>query len=779
VTLFETIEEQRTLRPLRDYQQRSVTNLRLSISKKGNGWRCPVLYLPTGAGKTQIAVQIISNALSRGNRVLFVVPLLSLLGKTIKVFESQGITDIGVIQRRHSRTDPGARVQVASKQTLIKRPELMKGFDVVIDDECFPAGTLISTPRGPKPIEQMAPGDIVSNAAGTGRVISLFRKSQNKFVTVRLSDGTSFRCTPDHPVFTLSGWVEAGNLGIRQRVFREEDVLVLRESFRSIFNSERGTHRKAGSRGEFREARMLFSILCEEAEEPDAFGVHTGEGVFHSEEDRPRSTSRRQRPTDSSVAVRDTIHTGKRVGDGTCSKVASEATDVRLLLQTGSGELGSDDRDRVGWCESLLTHTTGTRPKEGCSSSLVWVEDIEVEELSCAEPVYNLRVSGHPSYFANGFLVHNCHRMYAEFSAWMKRDTKTVFIGLSASPGTKGMGLVYDGVVVGASIAELLEKGAICPFEVYDHGTAPSRKKLKVVNGEYSDTQTEAIMSDKVLVADVYKMWQERGSHAKWFVFCQTCAHAKLVMESFAIEGVRCGYIDADTPQDERDTIFDAYRSGDIDVMFSVGCLGTGVDELVYGISLAYITRSRDKLTQDLGRGGRPAEGKKVCWVNDHGGNIENLGAPEDYDYSELCCKDPKEKGDSRIDEQKVATQKKCGKCFILLPPKTSVCPKCGEKPAVCKIETVEGTLVKREKKPPKPKKDDKQAFYSGLLSIAQERGYKPGWVANQYRANFGVWPKGLVDFPVRPTPTVRKFIHDKQLAYFNSKTKEASHETV
>jgi DNA repair protein RadD len=777
VTLFDQMEEQRTLRPLREYQQRSLTNLRLSISKKGNGWRCPVLYLPTGAGKTQIAVQIISNALSRGNRVLFVVPLLSLLGKTIKVFESQGITDIGVIQRRHSRTDPGARVQVASKQTLIKRPELMKDFDVVLDDECFPAGTMISTARGPKPIEDIVPGEVIPNALGIGRVLSLFRKSHNQFVTVRLSDGSSFRCTPDHPVFTLSGWNQAGDLELRQRLFREEDLSILRVGVRSLPNPKRGACRKAGSGDGFLQARMLFNLLQDEATESYVTSRSSRTGITGSTGDGAQTkASGRKRKGNSGDSIAGVGYIGRRVVSRVCSEDPPEASNVGILLQDRPSESRPDDRDRVGWWESFVAHAAGTGSKEGCPSPLVWVENIEIEEQSRAEPVYNLRVAGHPSYFANGILVHNCHRMYAEFSAWMKRDTKTVFIGLSASPGTKGMGLVYDGVVVGASIAELLEKGAICPFEVYDHGTAPSRKKLKVVNGEYSETQTEAIMSDKVLVADVYKMWQERGSHAKWFVFCQTCAHAKLVMESFAVEGVRCGYIDADTPQDERDTIFDAYRNGDIDVMFSVGCLGTGVDELVYGISLAYITRSRDKLTQDLGRGGRPAEGKKVCWVNDHGGNIENLGAPEDYDYSELCCKDPKEKGDSRIDEQKVATQKKCGKCFMLLPPKTSVCPKCGEKPAVCKIDTVEGTLVKREKKPPKPQMPEKQSFYSGLLSIAQERGYKPGWVANQYRANFGVWPKGLVDFPVRPTPTVRKFIHDKQLEYFNSKTKEASH---
>lgn len=483
-----------------EHQDHSYNSLRQAFK---SGWRCPVLYLPTGGGKTRVAIKIIKEALSKGKRILFVVPLLSLLKKTIDAFESQGITDIGVIQRQHPRTNPHARVQIASKQTLIKRPQLMQGFDVVIDDEC--------------------------------------------------------------------------------------------------------------------------------------------------------------------------------------------------------------------------------------------------------------------------------HKSYSEFNDWMKRDTKTVFIGLSATPGTKGMGLVWDGVVVGATIAELLEKGVICPLEVYDSGHPPSRKGLKIVGNDFKESQAEAVMSDKVLVADVYQMWVERGSLSKWFVFGQTCAHAKLLMESFLKQGVRCGYIDADTPQDERDSdnpysnaIFPRYRRGEIDVMFSVGCLGTGVDEVVYGISLAYITRSRDKLTQDLGRGGRTTDGKSFCIVNDHGGNIENLGAPEFYDYSELDCKSPKEKGDARIDSQEAPKPKKCVKCNMLLPPKTYVCPKCGEFTKPCTVEHVEGTLVKRE---PKPKVNkEQQNWLRELKWIAAKSKFKNGWIRHAFEEKFGIAPPSIPQRGKQPTDEVRAFVREKRKEYLAQK---------
>ena len=520
MTLFDTIETERSLRPMWEHQEDSYQGLRAAFK---SGWRCPVLYLPTGGGKTRVAIKIIHEALAKGKRILFIVPLLSLLKKTIDAFEEQGIHDIGVIQQRHPRTNPYARVQIASKQTLIKRPNLMQGFDVVIDDEA--------------------------------------------------------------------------------------------------------------------------------------------------------------------------------------------------------------------------------------------------------------------------------HKMYSEFSEWVKRDTKTVFIGLSASPGTKGMGLVYNGVVVGATIPQLMERKVICPLEVYDKGRPPSRKGLKIGTGnDFVEAQAEAVMSDKVLVADVYEMWVERGSLPKWFVFGQTCAHAKLLMESFEKHGVKCGYIDADTPQDERDSenpwsdaIFPRYRRGEIDVMFSVGCLGTGVDEIVYGLSLAYITRSRDKLTQDLGRGGRQTDGKDFCIVNDHGGNIETLGMPDTYDYSKLDCRDPKEKGDAQIDLQEPPKPKHCSQCKMLLPAETRVCPKCGEIPKPCMVETIPGKLVKRdgsqpkEKKPKKAKRDERQDFWSGLLYIQKEREYRPGWAYRQYRERFPevTTTRGLHDMLMRPSPAVRKFVQEKRLSYIASKKNEAKTEVA
>jgi DNA repair protein RadD len=118
------------LRPLRPYQESALEALRHSLM---TDHRRVLLQLPTGAGKTVVAANIIRRALAKGKRVAFVVPALSLIDQTVAAFEEEGIGCVGVIQGIHPLTDREQPVQVCSVQTLArrKRPEV----DLVIVDE--------------------------------------------------------------------------------------------------------------------------------------------------------------------------------------------------------------------------------------------------------------------------------------------------------------------------------------------------------------------------------------------------------------------------------------------------------------------------------------------------------------------------------------------------------------------------------------------------------------------------------------------------------------------
>ena len=56
------------------------------------------------------------------------------------------------------------------------------------------------------------------------------------------------------------------------------------------------------------------------------------------------------------------------------------------------------------------------------------------------------------------------------------------------------------------------------------------------------------------------------------------------------------------------------------------------------------------------------------------------------------------------------------------------------------------------------------------LTSIARQRGYREGWVANQYRAKFGVWPQGLILIEVPPDSEVLNWVRHRMIKFAKSR---------
>jgi DNA repair protein RadD len=113
-------------RELRDYQIRAIEDLRQALR---DGFKRPLLMMPTGAGKTAVACEIIQSAVERGKRCMFTVPAIDLIDQTFSDFFRQGIYSIGVIQADHPQTNSSRMVQIASLQTLSRRnvgvPDIM------------------------------------------------------------------------------------------------------------------------------------------------------------------------------------------------------------------------------------------------------------------------------------------------------------------------------------------------------------------------------------------------------------------------------------------------------------------------------------------------------------------------------------------------------------------------------------------------------------------------------------------------------------------------------
>jgi len=102
---------------LRDYQSKAIADVRATYA---SGKRSICLVMPTGAGKTIVAVSIILAALARGRRVLFLAHRKELIDQTVDKLVTAGLDLqlLRVIRAQHGWGSPVAPVVVASVPTL-------------------------------------------------------------------------------------------------------------------------------------------------------------------------------------------------------------------------------------------------------------------------------------------------------------------------------------------------------------------------------------------------------------------------------------------------------------------------------------------------------------------------------------------------------------------------------------------------------------------------------------------------------------------------------------
>jgi superfamily II DNA or RNA helicase len=101
---------------LRPYQVRTIELLDEAVAA---GKRAPIAVLPTGAGKTVIAAELLRRAVARGDRGLFLAPRRELVTQTSRSLADQphGILLAGLEERRNLF----APIQVAGVDTLLSR----------------------------------------------------------------------------------------------------------------------------------------------------------------------------------------------------------------------------------------------------------------------------------------------------------------------------------------------------------------------------------------------------------------------------------------------------------------------------------------------------------------------------------------------------------------------------------------------------------------------------------------------------------------------------------
>lgn len=378
-------------------------------------------------------------------------------------------------------------------------------------------------------------------------------------------------------------------------------------------------------------------------------------------------------------------------------------------------------------------------------------------------------------------IIDEAHVQYKFLHQWLAWEhwKHVPFIGLTATPWAKGMGKVWDDLIVVETTAGLINRGVLSPFKVY----APAHPDLtgvKTVRGDYDEKQLAAAMDKGALVADIVSTWILRGENRPTICFAVNRVHAKHIQTQFEEAGIVSAYMDAFTPVEERNKIVRDFSKGLIQVICNVGVLTTGFDADVRCIILARPTKSEILYTQMIGRGLRKAEGKDHCLILDHSDTTIRLGFVTDIHYEELD--DGKAKRKTKQDNaQDDKGPKECPKCAFLYPRKTKACPSCGfEAVPISRVDSISGELYELDATKRIKVKDwsmeMKQQFYSELVLYVQLRGYKKGWAAHAYRSRIGTWPANTMH--ERPadsiSPATESWIKHRNIAQAKMREKRS-----
>ena len=358
-------------------------------------------------------------------------------------------------------------------------------------DECFAAGTEISTPRGQVFIEDIAVGDTVYSLAGKDEVQHCFQNkvSLDRVLKIGFSDDSYLFCSKDHKIFTDHGFVKAKNLTKKDLIFPFSSYTMLNINTRTKGNPKNERNKIVSS---LRKTDPILSQPARKVQQEvlqpelpckrqDGASGNTGsnvltgsaqktikgkEALFDENRGGKSNTKNAFRTHDKEKSdeinkmyrENEKYQTDKRnttcvergtwwkwninrfsdfvgcffgLANGSCSKNREYPFRQKWIsnkLQSGYWMSRIKNCNRSGWSRPSFEEQYNKRCQENKK-----IEPVRMESITFYEPgnyyesfmgvinnkereqgyvtFFDLQMKKHPSYFANGLPVHNCHKL--------------------------------------------------------------------------------------------------------------------------------------------------------------------------------------------------------------------------------------------------------------------------------------------------------------------------------------------------------------------------------
>lgn len=375
------------------------------------------------------------------------------------------------------------------------------------------------------------------------------------------------------------------------------------------------------------------------------------------------------------------------------------------------------------------------------------------------------------------YLNDECHVAYQVHYKLREQFPDKIGIGLSATPWTKGLGLLYDDLIQPASIRELTDLNYVARLRAY-RVSKPDLDNVKVRAGEFDEDQVAQIMGGNALVADIVQTWKQLAENRPTLGFAVNLAHAEMMAERFNAAGIPAEFIEGDTPPLERKAIRRRLESGQTKVVWSVGTMIKGVDWKFGCIIDGQPTKSWMRHVQKLGRLRYFPEWETAILL-DHAGNLWRMPLPIDIEINQLDTSKKGEKSLTEKAEERISVPKDCPQCKVAAPKVDKKCSNCGyEGKRFSEIEEGAGELAEIGGGVSGPKKNEptpqeKEMWYRMALGWAALNNRSEKQASGKFKDKFGHWPARKHGIqPVQPTPEFLSWVKASQIRWAKGQQK-------
>lgn len=306
----------------------------------------------------------------------------------------------------------------------------------------------------------------------------------------------------------------------------------------------------------------------------------------------------------------------------------------------------------------------------------------------------------------------------------------------------KGFNNVAQGMIKGKTVRWLIEHQHLAPYKYFAPLQIDLEQLKKGSNGEYQKNSIGQSYTKKIY-GNVVRNYQDIANGTQAFLYAYNVESAKKFADEFNRAGIPAASVDGKTPEDKREEIIQAFRSGKIKVITNAEIFLEGFDApSVQTVIQVRPTTSLAMFIQFSMRSMR-YQPNKTATIIDCVNNVGNFGLPDEEHDWKLVGKKLKYEIKNPI--------KTCPYCFATFyakDVKNNCCPICGEE---LKIEqknegpayqTVDTKLVeishnrltaalaevKENIKRNLPADWHQAKSIDQLYQIAEVKGYKPGW---------------------------------------------------